>query len=87
MEVVVKVCIACGLPVSEANTDYLHGKGTSTVEFGVHAAGQAYKQANRFEYLRETTTDTPGIPVRRSRDECRERGDSTLGVCTSCTID
>ena len=57
MGVVVVVCTAFGLTISEANTKTmcLRTKGIleSTVSFGVEAAGQVYNQTNEFIYLGE----------------------------------
>ena len=53
--VIVVVCAAFGLTVSEAKTEImcLHGKGMpeSTAIFSVEAAGQVYNQTNEFVYL------------------------------------
>ena len=55
MEVIVVVCAAFGLTVSEAKTEImcLHVKGMpeSTATFSVEAAGQVYNQTNEFVYL------------------------------------
>ena len=55
MGVIVVVCAAFGLTVSEAKTEIvcLRPKGMleSTVTFSVEAAGQVYNQTNEFEYL------------------------------------
>ena len=55
MEVIVVVCAAFGLTVSEAKTEImcLRAKGMpeSTATFSVEAAGQVYKQTNEFVYL------------------------------------
>ena len=55
MEVIVVVCAAFGLTVSEAKTETicLHAKGMpeSTTTFSVEAAGQVYDQTNEFVYL------------------------------------
>ena len=55
MEVIVVVCAAFGLTVSEAKTEImcLRAKGMpeSTAIFSVEAAGQVYSQANEFVYL------------------------------------
>ena len=49
------VCAACGLTVSEAETEimYLRAKGMpeSTAIFSVEAAGQVYNQMNELVYL------------------------------------
>ena len=55
MEVIVVVCAAFGLTVSEIKTEImcLRAKGMteSTATFGVEAAGQVYNQTNEFVYL------------------------------------
>ena len=55
MEVIVVVCAAFGLTVSEAKAEtmYLRAKGMpeSTATFSVKAAGQVYNQTNEFVYL------------------------------------
>ena len=55
MGVIVVVCAAFGLTVSEANTEIicLRAKGMpeSTAIFNVKAAGQVYNQTNEFVYL------------------------------------
>ena len=55
MEVIVVVCAAFGLTLSEAKTEImgLRAKGIpeSTATFSVEAAGQVYNQTNEFEYL------------------------------------
>ena len=55
MEVVVVVCAAFGLTISEAKTEimFLRAKAMpgSTATFSVEAAGQMYNQTNEFVYL------------------------------------
>ena len=55
MGVIMVVCAAFGLTVSEAKTKImcLHAKGLpeSTATFSVEAAGQVYNQTNEFVYL------------------------------------
>ena len=55
MVVIVTVCAAFGLTVSEAKTEimYLHTRGTpdAAASFSVEAAGQVYKQTHDFVYL------------------------------------
>ena len=55
MEVIVVVCAAFGLTVSEVKTEImcLRAKGVpeSTATFSVEAAGQVYNQTNEFVYL------------------------------------
>ena len=63
MEVIVVVCAAFGLTVSETKTEImcLRAKGMpeSTATFSVEAAGQVYNQTNEFVYLEETSITTP----------------------------
>ena len=55
MGIIVDVCAAFGLTVSEANTEimYLRTKGMpkSTPTFSVEAAGQVYNQTNELVYV------------------------------------
>ena len=55
MEVIVVVCAAFGLTVSEAKTEIVcfraKGMPESTATFSVEAAGRVYKQTNEFVYL------------------------------------
>ena len=55
MEMIVAVCAAFGLTVSEARTEimFLLAKGMpeSIATFSVEAAGQVYNQTNEFVYL------------------------------------
>ena len=57
MEVIVVVCSAFGLTVSEVNTEVmcLRAKGMpeSTATFSVERGGQVYNQTNEFVYLEE----------------------------------
>ena len=56
MGVIVVVCAALGLTVSEAKTDLMclrtNGMSEFTAIFSVEAAGQVYDQTNEFVYLR-----------------------------------
>ena len=55
MGVIVVVCVAFGLTVSEAKTEIMclrtKGKPESTATFSVEAAGQVYSQTNECLYL------------------------------------
>ena len=55
MEVIVVVCAAFGLTVSEAKTEIMclrvKGMPESTATFSLEAAGQVYNQTNKFVYL------------------------------------
>ena len=54
MEVIVVVCAASGLALSEAKTEIMclraKGMSESTATFSVQAAGQVYNQTNEFVY-------------------------------------
>ena len=69
--VIVVVCAAFGLTVSEANTDimYLRGKGMpeSTATFSVEAAGQVYNQTNEFVYLGGNVNDNADLSIEVAR--------------------
>ena len=53
--VIVTVCAAFGLTVSEAKTEIMclrtRGRSDATATFSVEAAGQVYKQTHDFVYL------------------------------------
>ena len=75
MVVIVVVCAAFGLTVSETKTEItcLRAKGMpeSTATFGVEAAGQAYNQTNEFVYLGERQSQCR--PVDRGRPAHTQR--------------
>ena len=67
MGMIVVMCVAFGLTVSEAKTEImcLRAKGMpdSTAIFSVKAAGQVYNQTNEFVYLRgNVKTTMPACP-------------------------
>ena len=69
--VVVVVCVACGLTVSEANNDIMY-LGTkrmteSTATFSVEAAGQAYNQTNDFVYLEGNVNHNADLSIEVDR--------------------
>ena len=68
MDVIVTVCVAFGLTVSEAKDEImcLRTRGTSdaTATFSVEAAGHVYKQAHDFLYLIGNVITTPTCPSR-----------------------
>ena len=75
MGVIVVVCAAFGLTVSEAKTEImcLRAKGMpeSTATFSVEAAGQVYNQTNEFVYLGENVNHNVNLSIeadRRIRD-------------------
>ena len=90
MEVVVVVCAAFGLTVSEAKTEimYLRAKGMpeSIATFSVEAAGQVYNQTNEFVYLGETSTTIPTCPSRSTGAYARH-GTASGSTPSNCTID
>ena len=71
MGVIVVVCAAFGLTVSEAKTEimYLRAKGMSapTVTFSVEAAGQVYNQTNEFVYLGGNVNHNADLSIKVDR--------------------
>ena len=71
MEVIVVVCVAFGLTVSEAKTEVmcLRAKGMpeSTATFSVETAGQVYNQTNEFVYLGGNVNHNADLPVEVDR--------------------
>ena len=71
MEVIVVVCAAFGLTVSEAKTEImcLRAKGMpeSTATFSVEAADQVYNQTNEFVCLGETVNHNADLSVEVDR--------------------
>ena len=72
MEVIVVVCAAFGLTVSEAKTEItcLRAKGMSesTATFSVEAvAGQVYNQTNEFIYLGENVNHNADLSIEVNR--------------------
>ena len=67
MGVIVVVCMAFGLTVSEAKTEImcLRAKGMpeSTAVFSVEAAGQVYNQTNEFLYLGENVNHNADLSI------------------------
>ena len=65
MGVIVVVCAAFGLTVSEAKTEIMclraRGMPESTATFSIEAAGQVYNQTNKFVYL---------VPRRKRQPKC-----------------
>ena len=74
MHVVVKVCGAFGLTVSEKKTETMcmPPPRTSTATVEVEAAGQRYRQTDSFVYLGGTVTEAPGVSaeIRRRIRAC-----------------
>ena len=71
MEVIVVVCAAFGLTVSEAKTETrcLRAKGMpeSTATFSVEAAGQVYNQTNEFVYLGGNVSHNADLSIKVDR--------------------
>ena len=65
--VIVVVCVAFGLTVSEAKTEIIclrtKGMPESTATFSVEAAGQVYNQTNEFVYLGGNVTHNAGLSI------------------------
>ena len=90
MGVIVVVCAAFGLTVSEAKTEImcLRAKGIpySTATFSIEAAGQVYNQTNEFVYFGETSTTTPTCPS-RSTSAYATHGAASGSTPSNCTTD
>ena len=71
MGVVVVMCAAFGLTVTEAKTEimYLRTKGMpeSTAGFSVEAAGQVYNETNEFVYLRGDVNHNADLSIEANR--------------------
>ena len=71
MGVIVVVCAAFDLTVSEANTEImcLRAKGVpeSTATFSLEAAGQVYNQTNEFVYLGENVNQNADLSIEVDR--------------------
>ena len=71
MGVIVVVCTAFGLTVSEAKTEIMclraKGRPESTATFGVEAAGQVYNQTNEFVYLGENVNQNADLSIEVDR--------------------
>ena len=65
--VIVVVCAAFGLAVSEANSKSMclrtNGMPKSTATFSVEAAGQVYSQKNKSVYLGGSVTHNADLPI------------------------
>ena len=90
MGVIVVVCAAFGLTVSEAKTEItcLRAKGMpeSTATFSVEAAGQVYNQTNEFVYLGETSTKMTTCPSRPT-GAYATHGEASRSTPSNCTTD
>ena len=71
MEVIVVVCTAFGLTVSEAKTEIMCLRAKempeSTAAFSVEAAGQVYNQTNEFVYLGENVSHNADLSIENDR--------------------
>ena len=71
MEVIVAVCAAFGLTVSEAKTEIMclrtMGMPESTATFSVEAAGQVYNQTNEFVYLERNVNHNADLSIEVNR--------------------
>ena len=90
MGVIVVVCAAFGLTVSEAKTEImcLRAKGMpeSTAIFSVEVAGQVYNQANEFVSSGGTSTTRPTCPSRLTGAYARQ-GAASRSTPSYCTTD
>ena len=90
MGVIVVVCVAFGLTVSEAKTETMcvraKGMPESTAIFSLEAAGQVYNQTNEFVYLGGTSTTVPTCPS-RSTSTYETHGAASGSIPSNCTID
>ena len=67
IELIVVVCAAFGLTVSEAKTEIMclrtKGMPKSTATFNVEVAGQVYNQTNEFVYLGENVNHNADLSI------------------------
>ena len=87
MGLIVAVCAAFGLTVSEAKTEIMCLRGKkmpeSTAIFSVEAAGQVYNQTNEFVYLGGTSTTMPTCPSRSTGAYATHDAASGSSNCTT----
>jgi hypothetical protein len=76
MEVIVTTCAEFGLTVSEKKTEsmYIATRSGETVKMTIKAAGQEYKQVDRFPYLGGIFSEAGGISAELSRRKQRAFG-------------
>ena len=88
--VIVVVCVAFSLTVSEAKTEImcLRAKGMpeSTATFSVEAAGQVYNQTNELVYLGGNVITMPTCPS-RSTSAYATHGAASGSTPSNCTTD
>ena len=90
MGVIVVVCVAFGLTVSDAKTEVMcvRAKGVpeSTATFSIEEAGQVYNQTNEFVYLGGNVNHNPDYPSRSIGalvTHGAASGNSTPSKCTT----
>ena len=90
MGVIVVVCAAFGLTVSEAKTEImcLHAKGVpeSTAIFSVEAASQVYNQTNEFVYLGGNVNHNVALSI-GSAGAYATHGEDSGSTPSNCTTD
>ena len=90
MEVIVVVCVALRVTVSEAKTEIvcLRTKGMleSTAIFSVEVAGQVYNETNEFVYLGGMSNTIPTCPS-RSTGAYATHGAASGSTPLNCTTD
>ena len=90
MVVIMTVCAAFGLIVSETKTEIMclrtRGMPDATATFSVEAAGQVYKQTHEFVYLGGMSTTTPTCPL-RSTGAYTTPGAAFGSIPSNCTTD
>lgn len=88
MEVILKVCTAFGMTVSEAKAETmcLHGNNTPTVEFSVYAAGQVCKRKQKV-YVSWGDHHRHTQRVQCSRNEYSVREGDTFGTRSDFSLE
>ena len=90
MVVIVTVCMAFGLTVSEAKTEIMwlptRGMPGATVIFSVEAAGLVYKQTHEFLYLGGNVNHHPDLSIEVDR-RIRNAWCSFRKYSLECTTD
>ena len=88
--VIVVVCAAFGLTVSEGKTEIMRLRAKrmpkSTVIFSVRATSQVYNQTNEFVYLGGPSTTMPNFPS-RSTGAYATHGAASGRIILNCTTD
>ena len=90
MEVILAVCAAFGLTVSEAKTEIMRlcakEMPESTAIFSVEAAGQVYNQTNEFVHLEGNVNQNADLPIEIDR-RIRNAWRSFRSIPSNCTTD